>query len=82
MKTITFDTAVDPCPHCAGTGLCLHGTITSNHSHQWLDCDDCGKGIPAVVAADFDDATHRPVCSHCNGTGVARSARRAAACAR
>jgi hypothetical protein len=73
MKTSTFDSANTLCPHCAGTGLCQTGTIISNHSHQWLECEECGKGIPTVVGADFDDATHRPVCAQCAGKGVVRS---------
>ena len=78
MKTFTFDTFATPCPHCAGTGLCPHGTITTDHAHQWLECDECGKGIPAVVGGDFASATHRPVCSHCAGKGVLRPGGRAA----
>ena len=70
MRISTFDSAADLCPHCAGTGLCPTSIIISDHSHQWLECDECGKGIPAVVGAEFDDAAHRPVCIHCAGKGV------------
>ena len=84
MKTTPFDAAATtPCPHCNGTGLCAQAAILSNHSHQWLECDDCGKGIPAVIDIDFDAETHRPVCSLCAGTGLLRNRVKAAtACAR
>jgi hypothetical protein len=77
MSTKAFIPSASRCPHCAGTGLCAQATITTDHSHQWLECETCGKGIPAVVDNDFDTHTHRPVCSLCCGTGIARDARKA-----
>ena len=75
MKTYAFDTATTTCPHCDGTGLCTHGTITTDHAHEWLECETCGKGIPAVVGPEFEEEGHRPVCATCGGKGVIRTKR-------
>ncbi len=72
MNTTPFDPARALCPHCAGTGLCLHATLATDHSHQWLQCDTCGKGVPAVIDLDFDPQAHRPVCAACAGSGFLR----------
>ncbi len=66
------------CVHCEGTGLCRQSSFNTNHQHQWLECPDCGKGIPCVVGDEFNDEHQRPVCAVCGGKGYVGSKRAAA----
>jgi len=70
MKTmLTPGTEVKVCAHCGGTGLCGQGLLKTNHLHQWIECEHCGKGVPSAVVEKFDDDDQRPVCSVCGGRG-------------
>lgn len=69
MKTVETPKPAS-CPHCHGTGLCQGNAIRTDHAHQWLECDLCGKGIPVVAGDDLEDDFHRPVCATCGGKGV------------
>ncbi|HEV2211694.1 MAG TPA: hypothetical protein VG167_23240 [Verrucomicrobiae bacterium] len=68
-STIAEARKVTVCAHCAGTGTCQRGSYQTDHHHHWLECQYCGKGVPAVVGDDLETEEHRPRCSVCDGRG-------------